>query len=75
MFSVRSLRAGLQVFAYLILFLCVMLHTMWSDKSLHLTPSYIVFICQQDNVCENSIGSMYVGRYGGLSKSGLLCIP
>ena len=30
------LRAGLQVFAVLMLFLCVILHTMWSGKSLPL---------------------------------------
>ena len=32
----KSLRAGLQVFALLMLFLCVMLHTMWSGKRLQL---------------------------------------
>ena len=34
--SFRSLRAGSQVFALLMLFLCVMLHNMWSSKSLQL---------------------------------------
>ena len=34
--SFRSLRAGSQVFALLMLFLCVMLDTMWSSKSLQL---------------------------------------
>ena len=34
--SFRSLRAGSQVFALLILFICVILHTMWSGKSLQL---------------------------------------
>ena len=34
--SFKSLRAGSQVFALLILFLCVILHTMWSGKSLQL---------------------------------------
>ena len=34
--SFRSLRAGSQVFALLMLFLCVILHTMSSDKSLQL---------------------------------------
>ena len=34
--SFRSLRAGSQVFALLMLFLCVILHTMWSCKSLQL---------------------------------------
>ena len=32
----RSFRAGSQVFALLMLFLCVILHTMSSDKSLQL---------------------------------------
>ena len=34
--SFMSLRAGSQVFALLMLFLCVILHTMWSGKSLQL---------------------------------------
>ena len=33
---IKSLRAGLQVFALLILFLCVIVHPMWSDKSMQL---------------------------------------
>ena len=32
--SFKSLRAGSQVFVLLMLFLSVILHTMWSDKSL-----------------------------------------
>ena len=32
--SFRGLRAGSQVFALLMLFLCVISHTMWSDKKL-----------------------------------------
>ena len=34
--SFKSLRAGSQVFALRMLFLCVILHTMWSGKSLQL---------------------------------------
>ena len=34
--SFKSLRAGSQVFALLMLFLCVILHTMWSSKTLQL---------------------------------------
>ena len=34
--SFKSLRAGSPVFALLMLFLCVILHTMWSGKSLQL---------------------------------------
>ena len=36
LFCMSSLRAGSQVFALLMLFLCVILHTMWSGKSLQL---------------------------------------
>ena len=39
--SFRSLRAGSQVFALLMLFLCVILHTMSSDKSLQFCLSAI----------------------------------
>ena len=28
----------------------------------------------QDDVCENSVGSVYVSGYCGLSESGLLCL-
>ena len=34
--SFKSLRAGSQMFAFLMLFICVILHTMWSGKSLQL---------------------------------------
>ena len=34
--SFKSVTAGSQVFALLMLFLCVILHTMWSGKSLQL---------------------------------------
>ena len=34
--SFKSLRAGSQVFAFLMLFLWVIVHTMWSGKSLQL---------------------------------------
>ena len=32
---------------------------------------YVVLVCHQYDVCENSVGSVYVGGYGGLSESGL----
>ena len=72
--SFRSLRAGSQVFALLMLFLCVILHTMSLGKSLQLLcilPFGMFCLCHQYDVCENSVGSVYVGGYGGLSKSGL----
>ena len=60
--SFRSLRAGSQVIALLILFLSVIVHTMWSGNSLRLLCNlhflYIVYVCHQ-NVCE--IGSVYYG--------------
>ena len=34
--SFKSLRAGSQVFALRMVFLCVTLHTMWSGKSLNI---------------------------------------
>ena len=57
--SFKSLRAGTQVFAPLMLFLWVILKTMWSGKSLqmHIVLWYV--------------DSVYVGGYGGLSESGL----
>ena len=70
--SFRSLRAGSQVFALLMLFFCVILHNMWSGKSLQLLW-YIVFVCHHDDVCEYYIGSVYVGGYCGLSES-KLCV-
>ena len=32
---------------------------------------YVLLVCHQYDVCENSVGSVYVGGYGGLSESGL----
>ena len=37
---------------------------------MHLSLWYVVLVCHQ-YVCENSDGSVYIGRYGGLSESGL----
>ena len=75
--SFESLRAGSQMCALLMLFLSVILHTMWLGKSLQLICilrfGILCFVCHQDDVCENSIGSVYVGGYCGLSESGL-CI-
>ena len=38
---------------------------------MHLALWYVVLVCHQYDVCENSVGSVYVGGYGGLSESGL----
>ena len=64
----KSLRDGSQVFALLMLFLCVILHTMWSGKSLQLLCilPFGILCYHQYIVCKN-----YVGLYGGLSESGL----
>ena len=37
----------------------------------HLALWYIVLACYQYDVCENYVGSVYIGGYGGLSESGL----
>ena len=38
--------------------------------AMHLALWYVVLVCHQYDVCENSVGSVYVGGYGGLSESG-----
>ena len=73
--SFKSLRAGSQVFALLMSFLCVILHSMWSGKSLQLLCIlpfwYVVLVSYQYDVCKkNILGSMYVGGYGSLNKNG-----
>ena len=73
--SFRSLRVGSQVFALLMLFLCVILYTMSSGKSLKLLCilpfGMLCLSAISMNVCENYVGSVYIGGYGGLSESGL----
>ena len=53
--SFKSLKVGSQVFALLILFLCVILHTMWSGNSLQL-----LCILPFDMVCLSAISMMLV---------------
>ena len=53
--SFRSLRAGSQVFALLMLFLCVILHTMSSGKSLQL-----LCIVPFGMLCLSAISMMFV---------------
>ena len=36
---------------------------------MHLTHWYIVFVCHQNDVCEDYIGSVYVGGFCSLCKS------
>ena len=38
---------------------------------MYLTLWYIVLICHPNDACEHAICSVYVGKYGGLSESGL----
>ena len=51
----KSLRAGSQVFSLLMLFLCVILHTMWSGKSLQL-----LCILPSGMLCLSAISMMFV---------------
>ena len=53
--SFRSLRAGSQMFALLMLFLCVILHTMSSGKSLQL-----ICILPVGMLCLSAISMMFV---------------
>ena len=39
--------------------------------AMHLSLCYVVLVCHQYDVCENSVGSVYIGGYGGMSESGL----
>ena len=39
--------------------------------AVHRSLWYVLLVCHQYDVCENSVGSVYVGGYGGVSESGL----
>ena len=70
----RSLRAGSQVFALLMLFLSDFAYYVFGQEpaiAMHLSLCYVVLVCHQYDVCENSVVSVYVGGYGGLGESGL----
>ena len=71
----RSLKAGSQVVALLMLCLCVIKHTLCDRvRACNCYVSYLLVYCvclPQDDVCENDIGSVYGGGYCGLRKSGL----
>ena len=69
-----SLRALSQVFALLLLFRCVILHTMRSGKSLQLLCIFPFGMLCLSAISMMFVGSVYVGGYGGLSESGL-CVP
>ena len=38
--------------------------------AVHLALWYVLLVCHQNDVCENSVGSVYAGGHGGLSESG-----
>ena len=62
--SFKSLRGGSQVFALLMLFLCVISHTIWSSKSLQLLgilPFGMLCLSAISMFCKNYFGSVYVG--------------
>ena len=75
--SFRSLRAGSQVFALLVISLSDFAYYVFGQEpavTVHLALWYVLLVCHQYDVCENSVGSVYVGGYGGLSESRLLCL-
>ena len=39
--------------------------------AMHLALWYVVLVCHQYDVCEDSVGSVDVGGYVGLSENGL----
>ena len=53
--SFKNLRAGSQVFALLMLFLCVIFHTMWSSKS-----RQMLYILPFGILCVSVIRMMFV---------------
>ena len=72
--SFRSLRAESHLFALLILFICDFAYYVVALEpaiAVHLALLYVVLVCHQYDVCRHSVGSVYVGGYGGLSESGL----
>ena len=40
---------------------------------MHLALWYVVLVCHQYDVCENFVGSVYIGGYGGMRES-RLCV-
>ena len=54
-FSFKSLRAGSHVFALLMLFICVTMHTIWSGKSL-----MMLCILPFGLLCLSAISMMFV---------------
>ena len=69
--SLKSFRVGSQVFALLMLFLGVILNTMWSGKRLQflcILPFGMLCLSAISMMfVKNYVGCVYVGGYGGLS--------
>ena len=40
---------------------------------MHISLWYVVLVCHQYDICENYVGSVYIGGYGGLTES-RLCV-
>ena len=74
--SFKSLRVGSQVFALIILFLCVILHTMWSGKNMWLCilPFGMLFLFAISMMLYKFSWQCVFSRYDGLRESGL-CVP
>ena len=70
--SFKSLRAGSQVFALLMLSLCEILHNIWSGKSMQLLcilPFGMLCLSAISMMfVKKYVGSVYVGGYGSLSE-------
>ena len=72
--SFRSLRAGSRVCSPYVISLSDFAYYVFGQEpavAMHLALWYVLLVCHQDDVCENYVGSVYVGGYGGLSESGL----
>ena len=50
---------------------CELLFGQEPAVAVHLALWYVLLVCHQYDVCENSVGSVYVGGYCGLRESGL----
>ena len=65
------------MFARLVISLCDFAYYVFGQEpvvDMHLALWYVVLVCHQYDFCKNSVGSVYVGGYGGLSESGLLSL-
>ena len=76
--SFRSLRAGSQVFCSpYVIYLSDFAYYVFGQEpavAVHLALWYVLLVCHQYDICENSVGSVYVGGYCGLSERRTLCL-